>query len=305
MYPDLATSLDVSYMVKRKDIAKFVVQIPRLTADDQRMVDRDDFPMQVDLAKDYLMQFHVKEVDDGQWFQAYSRKHQAEKYHRRRSPTNRDYYISDTAFCVAHLMLGGKLEMRDCGRIEPIRMAFIGRRKMNDLLCEPSEYSSESSNRRDFWEWTVSLPTTDNPLGDFVQDTKDIYESESWHPEPGKEWWEVCSEKFNRWADGEVYAVYQTLAKKFQDYNDRISFSEEPPQKSDGLKRKQIREIVKWVRWLIPPDKLWELKDWIIEELFLLIRGRRPYDIGSSGNFMKSFLFRDKTGWKMKDQRCS
>ena len=277
-------------MVKRKVIAKFVVQIPRLTGDDQRMIDRDDFPRQVDLAKEYLMQFHVKEVEDGQWFQAYSRKHQAEEYHRKWSPANRDYYISDTALCVAHLMLGGKLEMRDCGRIEPIRMAFIGRRKMNGPVSEPCEQNSEPSSRRDFWEWIISLSTTDNPLGDFVQDTKDIYEGQSWNPEPGKEWWEVCSEKFHQRADDTVYVVYQILAKKFQDYYGRIPLALEPPSTKKRLEKKQIREIVKWMRWLISfINDVLEFIDRVIGVLFLLIRGRRSYESGYFSNFVKSF----------------
>ena len=194
-------------MTKEVDIEEFVTQIPSLTDDDQQMIDCDDFPKQVDLARDYLMQFHVKEVDDGQWFWTNSRKHQAEKYHRKLSPANGNCYISDTALCVAHIMLGGKLEMRDYHR-----MAFIGRKKINGPVSEPSEHNSEPSDRRDFWEWIISLPTTDNPPGDFIQDTKDIHESESWHPEPGKEWWEVCTEKFNQRAD----AVYQKLAERFQ-----------------------------------------------------------------------------------------
>ena len=184
------------------------------------MIDRVDFPRQVDLARNYHSQFHVKDVSDGQWFSTYGRKHHAEKYYSMLSPSNESCYISDTAFCVAHLMLGGKLEMRDCGRIKPIRMAFIGRKKMNCQVSEPSEHGSEPSEKREFWQYIISLPTTDNPEGDFVQEAKDIYEFESWHPEPGKEWWEVCSEKFYHRADDVVYAVYQGLAKRFQDNYD-------------------------------------------------------------------------------------
>lgn len=202
------------------DIGRFVAQFPVLTDDDQRMINRPDFLRQVDLAKKYHSQFHVKDVNDGRWFSAYGRKHKAEEYYRKLSPTNESCYISDTAFCVACLMLGGKLEMRDCGRIAPIRMAFIGRKKMNGQASESSEQDSAPSDRQDFWHWIISLPTTDDPVGDFVQDAKDIYESESWDPEPGKEWWEVCSEKFHRGADDVVYAVYQRLAKRFQDNDD-------------------------------------------------------------------------------------
>ncbi|MCY3629810.1 MAG: hypothetical protein OXI05_01480 [Bacteroidota bacterium] len=51
-------------MAKKADVEKFVTRIPRLTNDDQRMIDRDDFLeevflKQVDLARDYFTQFHV------------------------------------------------------------------------------------------------------------------------------------------------------------------------------------------------------------------------------------------------------
>ena len=51
-------------MTKKADVEKFVTRIPRLTNDDQRMIDRDDFLeqvflKQVDLARDYLTQFRV------------------------------------------------------------------------------------------------------------------------------------------------------------------------------------------------------------------------------------------------------
>ena len=64
-------------------------------------------------------------------------------------------------------------------------------------------------NRREFWEWIVSLSST----GDFIQDTKDIYERRRWYPEPGRTWWEICSEKFHQSTDDEVYMAYQRLAK--------------------------------------------------------------------------------------------
>lgn len=255
------------------DIGRFVAQFPVLTDDDQRMINRPDFLRQVDLAKNYHSQFHVKDVNDGRWFSTYGRKQQAEKYYRRLSATNESSYISDTAFCVAHLMLGGKLEMRDCGRIEPIRMAFIGRKKIDYQVGEPSEHGSDPSDRRDFWQSIISLPTTDDPVGDFVQDTKDIYESESWDPEPGKEWWEVCSEKFHRGADDVVYAVYERLAKRFQDNYDLTSLKVEIPSKKGRLSRRRIREIWKWGRWLISLV-IRELIELAIELLFLSIRGR-------------------------------
>ena len=209
---------------KAMDIGIYVAQIPSLTDDDQRMIHRADFPEQVDLAKDYHSQFHVKDVDDGQWIPVDRRKSQAQEYHRKLSPSRERCFISDTAFCVAHLMLGGKLEI-----INDNRMAFIGRKKMNCQVSEPSEHCSDPSDGRDFWHWTISLPTTDDPQGDFIQDAKDIYEIESRNPELGKEWWEVCSERLHRGADYEVYAVYQKLARRFGTIMTHL------PQKGEGL----------------------------------------------------------------------
>jgi len=118
------------------------------------MINRPDFLRQVDLARNYLSQFHVNNVNDGQWFQAYGRKHHAEQYYRMLSPSNESVYISDTAFCVAHLMLGGKVELRDCGRLSPIRMTFIGRKKVNYQVSEPRGRVREIGKRA---KWLVHL----------------------------------------------------------------------------------------------------------------------------------------------------
>ena len=242
------------------------------------MINRADFLRQINLARNYLSQFHVNNVNDGKWFSAYGRKHQAEKYYRILSPSNESCYISDTAFCVAHLMLGGKLEMRDCGRMRPIRMAFIGRKKEDYQVSEPSEHSSDLSNRRDFWQWITSLPTTDNPAGDFVQDTKDIYEFQSWDPDPGKEWWEVCSEKFYHRADDVVYAVYQGLAQRFQDNYDLTSLNVDISSKKGRLSGRRIRELYKWGRRLIfLINEVWELIERVFGMLLLLVRDQRSF----------------------------
>ncbi len=195
------------------NIEKFVVQIPLLTDDDKRMIDRADFPDQVNRAKEFLSQFHLNGRHERRWFSAYSRKQEAEAHHRILSPTNECCYISDTAFCVAQLMLGGKLKVSNHRR-----MAFIGRQKMNCHVSEPRENQdngTEPSERREFWEWVISLPSTDSPRGDFIQETRDEYERLSWYPEPDKKWWEACSEKFHQRAGDEVYMIYQRLAKQF------------------------------------------------------------------------------------------
>lgn len=239
------------------------------------MINRADFLRQVNLARNYLSQFHVNNVNDGKWFQAYGRKHHAEKYYRMLSPSNESFYISDTAFCVAHLMLGGKVEMRDCGRLRPIRMAFIGRKKVNYQVSESSKRGSDPSERRVFWQWIISLPATDNPVGDFVQDATDIYESESWNPEPGKEWWEVCSEKFYHRADDVVYAVYEGLAKRFQDNYDLTSLNIDISPKKGRLSGRRIRELAKRARWLVPlVNDIWKLIERVFELLFLSIQGQ-------------------------------
>ena len=239
------------------------------------MINRADFQKQVDLARNYLSQFHVNNVNDGKWFSARGRKPQAEKYYRMLSPSNESCYISDTAFCVAHLMLGGKLEMRDRGGIRPDRMAFIGRKKVNYQVSDPSERGSDPTDRPDFWQWIISLPTTDNPVGDFVQDAKDIYEIESWDPEPGKEWWEVCSEKFYHRADDVVYAVYQGLAQRFQDNYDLTSLNVDISSKKGRLSRKRIRVIGKWAKWSISLiNEIRDFVEWAFEILFLSIQGQ-------------------------------
>lgn len=199
------------------DIEKFVIQVPLLTDEDKRMLDRADFPDQINRAKEFLSQFYLSGEHEMRLFSVYNRKHEAEAHHRKLSPTNERCYISDTAFCVAQLMLGGKLEVSDHAR-----MAAIGKQKMNYHVREPrknQDNATDPSDRREFWEWVVSLPPTDCPKGDFVQDAKDQYEKLIWHPEPGREWWRVCSETFYQNADDVVYKVYQRLAKKFRNNN--------------------------------------------------------------------------------------
>ena len=59
-------------------------------------------------------------------------------YLRILSPADGDYYILDTAFCVACIMFGRKLRVDYCSG-----MAFIGRKVMNCPVSEPNEHSAE------------------------------------------------------------------------------------------------------------------------------------------------------------------
>ena len=63
-----------------------------------------------------------------------------------------------------------------------------------------------------FWNWVISLPVTDTPEGDFIDDTLELYKV--WSPSMKDDWTKKADVRFSGAAD-EAQQIYEKLVKQF------------------------------------------------------------------------------------------